>query len=230
MHPILTSLHWHGVTRAIGSYGVMLTLALWVGAALALWRGKQLGLEAGALISSFGIAVASGFVGAFLCSVGVRLVQLGSLREALAAPGIVFFGALGGGALGLWAGTRWLGLPWRILFDATIPALPVAHALGRVVLHPQLAEEEREAEQVVERPEAAQHPRAVLLGRGAHLGAGDRGGREGGHPVPPVSATAVSATSGSTGRPTTLERTMSASRLLAAWSRSRSPHSPWERQ
>ena len=132
MHPELATLEWHGVTRTIGSYGAMLVLALWAGSMLALARGKRLGLEQGALISSLGLAVGAGFVGAFVCSVAVRWVQLGSLREALAAPGIVFYGALSGGALGLWAGARWFELPWRVTFDAMLPALPIAHALGRI--------------------------------------------------------------------------------------------------
>jgi phosphatidylglycerol:prolipoprotein diacylglycerol transferase len=130
--PELFTLEWHGIARAIGSYGVMLSLALWVGSALALTRAKRLGLEQGALISSLGLALAAGFVGAFLCSIGVRWLQLGTLREALAAPGIVFYGALLGGALGLWAGARCFGLPRRVTFDAMVPALPIAHALGRI--------------------------------------------------------------------------------------------------
>jgi phosphatidylglycerol:prolipoprotein diacylglycerol transferase len=132
MHPELVTFEWHGITRTIGSYGAMLVLALWVGSALALARGRRLGLEQGALISSLGLAVGAGFVGAFVCSVGLRWGQFGSLREALAAPGIVFYGALIGGALGLVAGARAFGLPWRTTFDAMVPALPIAHAIGRM--------------------------------------------------------------------------------------------------
>ena len=132
MNPELATIEWHGVTRVIGSYGALLVLALGVGAVLALLRGRRLGLEQGALISSLGLAVGAGFVGAFVCSVGLRFALLGSLREALAAPGIVFYGALIGGAFGLWLGARWFGLPWRVTFDAMLPALPVAHAIGRI--------------------------------------------------------------------------------------------------
>jgi phosphatidylglycerol:prolipoprotein diacylglycerol transferase len=132
MHPQLTTLHGHGITWPIGSYGALLALALAVGAGLALARGKRAGLEEGALISSLGLAVAAGFVGAFACSVGVRFLLLGSLRAALDQPGIVFFGALLGGTLGLAAGARRFGLPVLATLDAMLPALPVAHAIGRV--------------------------------------------------------------------------------------------------
>ena len=132
MHPQLTTLHLHGVSWPIGSYGVLLTLALGVGALLALRRGKQAGLEEGALISSLALAVASGFVGAFACSVVVRFIQLGSLSAALAQPGIVFYGALIGGAAGLSVGARSFGLPLLAAWDAMLPALPIAHAIGRV--------------------------------------------------------------------------------------------------
>jgi len=110
----------------------MLTLALLVGAALALREGRRARLEQGALISCLATAVGAGFVGAFLASVGVRWLQLGSLHEALAAPGIVYYGALVGGALGLGQAARWLGLPVLATLDAMIPAVPVGHALGRV--------------------------------------------------------------------------------------------------
>ena len=132
MHPQLTTLHFHGISWPIGSYGVLLTLALGVGALLALWRGKQAGLEEGALISSLALAIAFGFVGAFACSVGVRFIQLGSLSAALAQPGIVFYGALIGGAAGLSIGARSFGLPLLAAWEAMLPALPIAHAIGRV--------------------------------------------------------------------------------------------------
>jgi phosphatidylglycerol:prolipoprotein diacylglycerol transferase len=132
MHPRLTTLHFQGASWPIGSYGAVLVLALGAGAWLALSRGKRAGLEEGALISSIAVAVGGGFVGAFALSVGVRFVQLGSLGDALAQPGIVFFGALLGGALALAAAARGFGLPVFVTLDAMLPALPVAHAIGRI--------------------------------------------------------------------------------------------------
>jgi phosphatidylglycerol:prolipoprotein diacylglycerol transferase len=132
MHPKLTTLHYHGGAWPIGSYGALLVLALGLGAGLALSRGKRASLEEGALISSLALAVAGGFVGAFGLSVGVRFVQLGSLSAALAQPGIVYFGALLGGALALAVAARSFELPVLVTFDAMLPAVPVAHAIGRV--------------------------------------------------------------------------------------------------
>ena len=132
MHPKLTDLHFHGASWPIGSYGVLLVVALAAGAWLALQRGMRAGLEEGALISSLAIAVGGGFVGAFALSVLVRFVQLGSLMAALAQPGIVFFGALLGGALSLAAAARRFGLPVLTTLDVMLPAVPVAHAIGRV--------------------------------------------------------------------------------------------------
>lgn len=132
MRPQLTSLHFHGITWPIGSYGLLLTVALGVGSWLALHRGKRAGLDEGALISSLALAIAGGFIGAFLCSLSVRFIQLGSLSAALAQPGIVFYGALLGGALGLSVGARSFGLPLPATMDAMLPALPVAHAIGRI--------------------------------------------------------------------------------------------------
>lgn len=132
MHPQLTTLHLHGISWPIGSYGVLLTLALGIGALFALARGKGAGLDEGALISSLALAIAGGFVGAFACSVIVRFIQLGSLSAALAQPGIVFYGALLGGALGLSVGARSFGLPLLAAWDAMLPALPIAHAVGRI--------------------------------------------------------------------------------------------------
>ena len=132
MHPRLTTLQLDGVSVPIGTYGALLVLALGVGAWLALRRGLRAGLEEGALISSLALALAGGFVGAFALSVAVRAAQLGGLRAAFAQPGIVYFGALFAGAAALAVAARSFGLPVRLTLDAMLPAVPVAHAIGRV--------------------------------------------------------------------------------------------------
>jgi phosphatidylglycerol:prolipoprotein diacylglycerol transferase len=132
VHPILTVVRWHGIERPIGSYGALLALALLLGAALHLRSAQRAGLDVGAMISALGGSIALGFVGAFAISLLVRWIAAGSFKIALAQTGIVFYGgALGGGcALGLsaWA----FGLPIARVLDSALPALPIAHALGRV--------------------------------------------------------------------------------------------------
>lgn len=132
MHPILTTLSWHGVNRPIGSYGAMLVLALLVGSGLLLRSAARAELEQGAVISALACAIGAGFAGAYACSVLVLWPQLGSRSEALAHPGIVFYGGLVGGAAGLALGARRFGLPVLGVLDASLPALPVAHAIGRI--------------------------------------------------------------------------------------------------
>ena len=132
MHPVLTTLQLGGISRPIGAYGLMLTAALLVGGWLFLRSGERSGLESGALISSAAGAVTGGFIGAFACSTLVLWVQLGSLAAATRGSGIVFYGGLIGGAAGLALCARRFGLPVLSSLDAALPALPVAHALGRI--------------------------------------------------------------------------------------------------
>ena len=132
MYPVLTTLQLGGVSRPIGAYGLMLTAALLVGGWMFLRSGERAGLESGALISSAAGAVLAGFCGAYVCSTLVSWAQLGSLSVAAASPGIVFYGGLIGGAAGLAAFARRFGLPVLATLDAALPALPVAHALGRI--------------------------------------------------------------------------------------------------
>ncbi|MET0385043.1 MAG: prolipoprotein diacylglyceryl transferase family protein [Polyangiales bacterium] len=132
MHPLLTTLEWHGVVRPIGSYGALLALALLTGSALALRAGARAGWDLGALIAALAGAVAAGFVGAYLLSVAVLWPQLGSLAASLARPGIVFYGALIGGAAGLYGSARGFGLAPLATLDLMLPALPVGHAIGRI--------------------------------------------------------------------------------------------------
>jgi phosphatidylglycerol:prolipoprotein diacylglycerol transferase len=132
MYPLLTTLKWQGIERPIGSYGVLLAVALLVGAGLALRAAEREGADVGALIASLAGAVGCGFVGAYLWSVLTLRLQLGSFSEAFAHAGIVFYGGLAAGALGLCGWARLFGLsPLRTL-DWMLPALPVAHAIGRI--------------------------------------------------------------------------------------------------
>jgi phosphatidylglycerol:prolipoprotein diacylglycerol transferase len=132
VHPILTVLRWHAIARPIGSYGAMLVLALLLGVGLQLRAAERAGLDVGAMISTLAGSLAAGFACAFATSLLVGWVAAGSFRAALDQTGIVFYGgALGGGcALALLA--RSFGLPVARVLDSALPALPFAHAVGRI--------------------------------------------------------------------------------------------------
>ena len=132
MYPVLTVLHWGGITRAIGSYGVLLALALLVGCAITLRAGQRAGLEGGALISTLAGAVGSGFAGAYLAQFALVFAQTASLEASLQQPGIMFYGGAVGGALGLAGFARVFGLPVARTLDLALPGLPIAHAIGRL--------------------------------------------------------------------------------------------------
>ncbi|MGD8858693.1 MAG: prolipoprotein diacylglyceryl transferase [Myxococcales bacterium] len=132
MHPLIAVLRLGERAVPIGSYGAMLTLAVLLGAALTLRAAGRAGLDPGAVISALGSAVAGGFVGAWLLQLLVQWARLGSLQAALARPGLVFFGAALGGAAALTWSCRWLRLPALTLLDLAVPAVAVAHAVGRV--------------------------------------------------------------------------------------------------
>jgi formylglycine-generating enzyme required for sulfatase activity/prolipoprotein diacylglyceryltransferase len=132
MYPLLTTLEWHGIQRPIGSYGVLLAIALLVGCGLAVRAAHRAGGDTGALIAALAGAVGCGFVGAYAWSVLTLRVQLGSFEAAFAHAGIVFYGGLAVGALSLCGWARLFGLsPLRTL-DWMLPGLPVAHAIGRI--------------------------------------------------------------------------------------------------
>jgi phosphatidylglycerol:prolipoprotein diacylglycerol transferase len=132
VHPLLTVVEWHGVARPIGSYGALLALAFVCGSALSVRTAELRGLDVGAVISALAGAIGAGCAGAYLCSVIVLWPQLGSLRAAIAQPGIVFYGGLVAGGLAFTGLARSSGLPALTALDCALPGLPVAHALGRL--------------------------------------------------------------------------------------------------
>ncbi|HKP58169.1 MAG TPA: prolipoprotein diacylglyceryl transferase family protein [Polyangiales bacterium] len=129
MQPVLTSFELGERVIPIGGYGACLTLALVVGACLALRSAARAGLELGGFIAALAAAVGSGFAGAWLLFNAVELLSLGRLPSA---PGLVFYGGAVAGGLGFAALARAHDLPLPAALDALLPALPVAHALGRL--------------------------------------------------------------------------------------------------
>jgi phosphatidylglycerol:prolipoprotein diacylglycerol transferase len=132
MHPVLTVLDWGGVTRAIGTYGALVTLGLLAGAACVLRVTARAELDVGAMIAALAGAVGAGFAGAYLGSLLVLYAQSGSFEASVAQPGVMFYGGAIAGAIGLAGFARAFGLPPAGTLDLALPGLPLAHALGRL--------------------------------------------------------------------------------------------------
>jgi phosphatidylglycerol---prolipoprotein diacylglyceryl transferase len=128
MHPILTTLQLGERAIPIGGYGALLALALLVGSGLALRSAAQLQLDVGAFIAALAAAIGSGLFGGSLLFALLGWLQTGSLVP----PGLVFYGAAIVGTLGFALTARAHGLPLATALDASLPALPLAHAIGRL--------------------------------------------------------------------------------------------------
>ena len=132
MDPILTVIRIGGVERIVAGYGVMLTVALFVGSFLAVRAASRANLDVGATIAAIGFTAAAGAAGAWLLYVAVEWARTGDLAAGVTQPGLVFFGAPLGGAPALWIACKKLDLPLGRLVDVATPAIPAAHAMGRL--------------------------------------------------------------------------------------------------
>lgn len=132
MHPIVGILRMGGVERPIGSYGVLLSLAMLTGSALACRSASRARLDVGATIAALGFTLAGGLAGGWSLFVCVEWARTGSPVNAFERGGLVFYGAVLGGAAALALAARVLALPLGRLLDVAVPALPAAHALGRL--------------------------------------------------------------------------------------------------
>lgn len=129
MRPILTTVAIHDVQIPIGGYGVMLALALVVGAIVALRSAAQTSLELGGFIAALAAAVGSGFIGA----AGLHALVVWSSSHALPeTPGVAFYGGAIAGGVGFALIARLHHLPLAAALDALVPALPIGHAIGRI--------------------------------------------------------------------------------------------------
>jgi phosphatidylglycerol---prolipoprotein diacylglyceryl transferase len=128
MHPVLTTLQLGEAQIPIGSYGALLALAVLVGGSLALRSAVRLGLDAGAFVASIAAAIGSGLFGAALAFSALELLTRGSLGTF----GMIFYGGAIAGGLGFALSARAHRLQLATALDACLPALPIAHAVGRL--------------------------------------------------------------------------------------------------
>ncbi|WP_156906038.1 prolipoprotein diacylglyceryl transferase [Agrococcus lahaulensis] len=122
----------------IQTYALCILAGIVVAAVLTGWRLHQRGVEAGYVIDVAVWAVLLGIVAARLFHVVTHPDDyFGPGRDPLSAlyiweGGIAIFGALIGGAIGVWIGCRQTGLRFSTFADALAPGLLLAQAFGRL--------------------------------------------------------------------------------------------------
>lgn len=133
MDPIVGELHVGGLHRPIGSYGVMMSIAMVVGTAIAARAAYRSRIDVGTSIALMGFAIGGGVAGSWILYLIVEWVRTGSPLPALSrGGGFVFLGGPAGGAGAVILGARVLGVSARRFADLGIAALPAGHALGRI--------------------------------------------------------------------------------------------------
>lgn len=132
MAPVWLWLRVGGWERPLYSYGLMLSCAALVGAASFIYGAHRRGWDVGAAIVVVAAAALAGTWGARALFAWVTLCQGGSIRAALLPGGVVFYGGLIGGAIGLLGAARAQRLPVRRVVDAAVVPVCLGHAIGRV--------------------------------------------------------------------------------------------------
>lgn len=135
----------------IRGYGTLMLVAVVAGTALAVWRGRQLGIDADTILgitfwlfvpgiigarifyvieywSNFYVAPAGPSLGDLLTAVGATVGRLFNVAEG----GLVVYGSLIGGLVGILAFTRTYKLPVLATFDLMAPSLVLGAAIGRI--------------------------------------------------------------------------------------------------
>lgn len=132
MHPLLGELELFGVTRPIGTYGLLMAIGILAGGVVGVRAAHRAGIDAGDALAAAGFVAGGGLFGAWILQLVVETARTGSLSLALDRGGLVFYGAPIFGTLALYVACGPLGVPFLRLVDAAIPCIPLAHALGRM--------------------------------------------------------------------------------------------------
>jgi phosphatidylglycerol:prolipoprotein diacylglycerol transferase len=134
---MLPFIHIFGLT--IPMYGLLMAIGLFGGGAIAAIRAKQQGLCVENLIIMAAFAVGFALIGGDLLFVFATysLKEIGAIIregrwELIFSGGIVFYGALIGGVVGAWIGSRVAKDDVRRYLDAAVPVIPLGHAVGRI--------------------------------------------------------------------------------------------------
>ncbi|HET8868415.1 MAG TPA: prolipoprotein diacylglyceryl transferase [Agrococcus sp.] len=131
-------LRFVGPTWGIQTYALCILGGIVVASLLTGWRLRQRGVEAGYVIDVAVWAVLLGIAAARVFHVATHPDDyFGPGRDPMTAlyiweGGIAIFGALIGGAIGIWIGCRTTGLRFTTFVDALAPGLLLAQAFGRL--------------------------------------------------------------------------------------------------
>ncbi|MCA9606724.1 MAG: prolipoprotein diacylglyceryl transferase [Myxococcales bacterium] len=132
MHPLVGVLEMGEVARPIGSYGVSVSLGLFVASALAVRAAHRAGQDEGRTIAAIAIAIGLGFASAWLTFLVVERVRTGTFDALAHGGGLVVLGAIPGGALALWIARRGLRLDALRILELSLPGVAAGHAIGRI--------------------------------------------------------------------------------------------------
>ena len=130
MHPVLFSIG----TFYIGTYGLMLALALIAGTLVAIYQAKRAGVDVQAVMDLVFFGVIGGLAGGRIAYI---LVNFGLFLEAplsmiFSRTCFVFLGSVAGGLAVVFLIARRQRLDFWRLSDVVVTAVPLGHALGRV--------------------------------------------------------------------------------------------------
>ena len=132
MHPYLGVLRFGEIERPIGTYGALVALGVLVAGFMAVRAASRDRRDIGLTFAALGCTVAGAFLGAWLTFGVVEWIRTGSPAAAWEGGGVVFFGAVPGGAAAMLLAGRWLRLDVVRVLDLSIPGLAIGHAFGRL--------------------------------------------------------------------------------------------------
>lgn len=133
MNPIVFEVTIAGVTRPVGGYGLSIAIGMLVCSIITVRATQRAKGDIGAAIACSGYTIAGGIAGAWLAFILVEWARVGSPMPALrSGGGLVFYGAVPGGALAAYLAARGLGVPFAKTMDFAIPGVAAGHAIGRL--------------------------------------------------------------------------------------------------
>jgi phosphatidylglycerol:prolipoprotein diacylglycerol transferase len=132
VHPIVTEVSIFGTTRPIGGYGLLVAIGVALSAGLAARAANRIRADVGAVIATLGYTTMASFAGAFLLFWIVMAARTGDPWIIREGGGLVFYGAVPGGALAAYWGARALDVPYRKMVDLAVPGIAAGHAIGRI--------------------------------------------------------------------------------------------------